>query len=97
MKKLGIIGGAGPLASALFYETLVHECYRLQYPLPEMLLLNYPFNRELTPEEKRENGATLHMELLHCLNTLETVGATVAILVCNTLHLELAKTPQGSV
>lgn len=97
MKKLGIIGGAGPLASALFYETLVHECYRLQRPLPEILLLNYPFNRGLTPEENRENGAVVQTELLHCLNALEAGGAAVAVLVCNTLHLELAKAPRGSV
>ena len=97
MKKLGIIGGAGPLASALFYETLVHECYRRQCPLPEIFLLNYPFNRGLTPAEKRENGAALQTELLHCLNALEAGGVSLAVLVCNTLHLELAKTPRGSV
>jgi aspartate racemase len=97
MKKLGIIGGAGPLASALFYETLVHESYRLQRLLPEILLLNYPFNRGLTPEEKLRDGSLVREELLHCLNALETGGASIAILVCNTLHLELAKLPRGSV
>lgn len=97
MKKLGIIGGAGPLASALFYETLVYESYRLQRPLPEILLLNYPFTRGLTPDEHQQNGAMVRRELLHCLKTLESGGVAVAVLVCNTLHVELAKTPQGSV
>lgn len=84
MKKLGIIGGAGPLASSLFYETLVQESYRLQCTLPEILLLNYPFCR----------GSTrLREELSHCLNVLEAAGAEVGVLVCNTLHLELINIP----
>lgn len=97
MKKLGIIGGAGPLASALFYETLVHESYRLGSPLPEIFLLNYPFNRGLTPQESQDNGAIVREELLHCLKVLEEAGAEVGVLVCNTLHLELANVPRGSV
>lgn len=97
MKKLGIIGGAGPLASALFYETLIHESYRLGCPIPEILLLNYPFNRGLTPEESRDNGIVVREELRHCLKALEAAGAEMGVLVCNTLHLELAKLPQGKV
>ncbi|MBA3237398.1 MAG: aspartate/glutamate racemase family protein [Parachlamydiaceae bacterium] len=97
MKKLGIIGGAGPLASALFYETLVQECYRLKRSLPEILLLNYPFTRGLTPEEKQINSVQSQKELSCCLDALEIGGAEVAVLVCNTLHLELAKVPQRSV
>lgn len=95
MKKLGIIGGAGPLASALFYETLVHECYRLQCPLPEIVLLNYPFQRGLTPEEKQKNGVMVRNELSYCIEALEASGAAVAVLVCNTLHLELRKLNRG--
>lgn len=97
MKKLGIIGGAGPLASALFYETLVCEAYRLKRPLPEILLLNYPFRRGLTPAEKRENGLAVREELLHCMRALEEGGATVGLLVCNTLHLELARLPERGI
>lgn len=97
MKKLGIIGGAGPLASALFYETLIHESYRLGRPIPEIFLLNYPFNRGLTPEESRDNGITVREELRYCLKALEAAGAEVGVLVCNTLHLELAIAPQGAV
>lgn len=91
MKKLGIIGGAGPLASALFYETLVHECYRLNGSLPEILLLNYPFTRLLKPEEKLQNSFRTQIELNYCLDALKMGGIEIAVLVCNTLHLELAK------
>ena len=97
MKKLGIIGGAGPLASALFYETLVHESYRLGQAPPEMLIINYPFHRGLTPKESQHNGGLVREELSHCLKALETGGATVGVLVCNTLHLELAHLPQEKV
>src|SRR5438067_1918922 len=97
MKKLGIIGGAGPLASALFYETLVHESYRLGRQLPETLLLNYPFNRGLTPTESERNCSLIRHELLHCMQSLERGGATVGVLVCNTLHLELARLTKGLV
>lgn len=96
MKKLGIIGGAGPLASALFYETLIHESYRLGQGIPEIFLLNYPFNRGLTPEESRENGSVVRQELDYCLKALESAGAELGVLVCNTLHLELSKAIQGS-
>jgi len=91
MKKLGVIGGAGPLASALFYATLVHECYRLKRSLPEMLLLNFPFNRGLTPEDSAMNGSIISKELTYCIQSLEKGGATLGLLICNTLHLELAK------
>jgi aspartate racemase len=90
MKKLGIIGGAGPLASALFYETLVHEIYRSQLPLPEIVLLNYPFERSQSQQQ-------LQCALSNCIQTLEEKGMQRAVLVCNTLHLELAKIGQGAV
>ncbi len=97
MKKLGIIGGAGPLASALFYETLVYESYQLRQPLPELLLLNYPFTRSLTPEEKQDIGSLCQQQLSDCLNQLGGSGVTTAILVCNTLHLDLAKISHGPI
>lgn len=97
MKKLGIIGGAGPLASALFYETLIHESYLQGRALPEILLLNYPFDRGLTPTESREHGLLVRKQLLHCLKALEAGGAAIGVLVCNTLHLELANAPHSTV
>ena len=97
MKKLGIIGGAGPLASVLFYETLVQESYRIGKQMPEILLLNYPFTRGLTQIEREKNGRVGGRELLYCIKALEEGGATVGVLVCNTLHLELSHFPQGRV
>jgi aspartate racemase len=86
MKKLGIIGGAGPLASALLYETLVRECYSQGVQVPEILLINYPFTRCLTLEERKENANILHRELQAAIRTLEHHGVDLGLLACNTLH-----------
>ena len=63
MKKLGIIGGAGPLASALLYETLIQESYALGRQVPEIVLINYPFSRGLSLEEGKNNEEIIHQEL----------------------------------
>ncbi|MBM3192732.1 MAG: hypothetical protein FJZ59_00675 [Chlamydiae bacterium] len=89
MKKLGIIGGAGPLASALFYQTLVQESYQMKRELPEIILLNYPFKREVLQEKR------LVEELTTCCKELERNNVFKAVLVCNTLHMELKKIKHG--
>jgi aspartate racemase len=93
MKKLGIIGGAGPLASALFYESLILEGYRQHHPLPKILLINYPFQRGLTHEEGMKNASHLQKALLDCIKTFKKAKIYSAILICNTLHLELKRLP----
>jgi len=97
MKKLGIIGGAGPLASALFYETLIHESYSLGRDVPEIVLLNYPFTRGLSLQEGRENELRLKDELNYCIQNLVNFGVEVAVLACNTLHLILKKLSHASI
>ncbi len=89
MKKLGIIGGAGPLASALLYETIIQESYTAGKKIPEIVLINYPFTRGLSLSERKENEKILQDELLYCLKTLNTSGVEMAVLACNTLHLFL--------
>lgn len=97
MKKLGIIGGAGPLASALLYETVVHEAYSLGCKIPEILLINYPFTRGLSQDEGRRNQQTLRSELLYCLEILADNGVKMALLACNTLHLTLKELNVGNI
>lgn len=89
MKKLGIIGGAGPLASALLYETLIQESYAMGRQIPEIVLINYPFTRGLSLEESKENEKTIHKELSYCIQILQGSGVELGILACNTLHLFL--------
>lgn len=91
MKKLGIIGGAGPLASALLYETVIQESYAVRRRIPEIILINYPFTRGLSCKEGKENEKTIHSELKYCIQFLAKNQVEVGVLACNTLHLFLKK------
>lgn len=93
MKKLGIIGGAGPLASSLLYETLIHESYALGRQVPEIVLINFPFTRGLSLDEGLANEKILEEELSHCIKILVKSGVETGVLACNTLHLILKKLP----
>lgn len=88
---IGIIGGAGPLASALLYQIIIEEHYRriqrgLQCPLPDILLLNHNFTKGLTIEESTANRTCLVSELEDCMQPLRKAGATKIYIACNTLH-----------
>jgi len=85
MKKIGIIGGAGPLASALFYQTLIEACLGFDEQ-PEIVLINYPFTRGLSKEESTAHFAILVQELQYCVDVLHLQGVEVFSIVCNTLH-----------
>lgn len=96
MEKLGIIGGAGPYASALFYQTMIQESYLQARSVPEILLMNYSFTRGLTTEENERNESLLLDELDYCVQTLERNEVKIGVLVCNTLHLYLRKLAKRS-
>ena len=83
---IGIVGGAGPLASALLYQLVVEEYYVRGIAQPEILLLNHSFPRGLTLEESIQNQARLEEELQACLELLIQAGASVVCIACNTLH-----------
>lgn len=97
MKKLGIIGGAGPLASALLYEALIHESYLRGIAVPEIVLINFPFTRGLSLEEGRINQVSLTDELDYCVKFLIKNEVEIGLLACNTLHLTLMNLPLGSI
>lgn len=97
MKKLGIIGGAGPLASSLLYEEVVRDCYQHGGLMPEMIVLNFPFSRLLTRQEAGSHRERVKAELSYCISQLEEMGAEVAVLACNTMHLLLRAIPHGSI
>jgi aspartate racemase len=89
---IGIIGGAGPLASALLYQLVVEESYLNQEGvLPEILLLNHSFPRGLTLEESSLNQTRLEEELQACIQLLVQAGASRVCIACNTLHGFLRK------
>lgn len=97
MKKIGIIGGAGPLASSLLYESIIRGCYEAKVTVPEMFILNFPFTRILTEKEKQSSSSIVTEELAYCVQCLERCGAEIGLLACNTLHLVLKQLPTSIV
>lgn len=97
MKKVGIIGGAGPLASALFYQTFIQESYLQVRQVPEILLINYPFTRGLTLAERQTNKTVLEDELSYCIKVLEKHQIEIGVIACNTLHQYLQRIPKTSI
>ena len=97
MTKLGIIGGAGPLASALLYETIIQNSLVLGRAIPEIILINFPFTRGLSLEEKKMNEKVIVDELNYCINLLLKMEVERAILACNTLHLFLKRLPHETI
>jgi len=94
--KIGIIGGAGPLASALLYRLVIEECYKKKKNLPEILLINFPFTRGLQSSESQQNHNILQEELSYCLDILRSNNIELAAIACNTLHFFLTKEMQRS-
>lgn len=87
MKKIGIIGGAGPEAGSLLFTTIV-RLYQQQgswkdNDFPQMVLLNYPFSEMLVQADKN----ILTQELQDAVNQLESIGCEIIVIACNTLHV----------
>lgn len=100
IKKIGIIGGAGPLASALLLENIVHECYKQgcknEAEFPEIVLLNNPFSIKLCKERTKDNRPLICDVLQSCVNRLVGDGAMLLAVVCNTFHLFLNEITTGN-
>ena len=85
-KTIGIIGGAGPMASAYLYQIIINICQKnyssVDYSeFPQIILISYPFIRG-NPEKTRE-------DLTSCLTKLKNANASVIGLACNSLHAYL--------
>lgn len=92
MKRLGIIGGLGPLASSLFYEKLVLMCYQYREDIPDLLLVNHPFTRDFCPkglEEGNSNEELIKKGFHRSLKILIKNEIKYAVMVCNSMHLYL--------
>jgi aspartate racemase len=82
-RAIGIVGGAGPVASAFLYNTIIEICQK-QYgssdynEFPEIILESYPFTRG--DKEKITHDISL------CLTKLKSAGAELFSLACNSFH-----------
>lgn len=87
-KKIGVIGGAGPLAGIYMIERMIkyaqttYGCYR-DSDFPEIILLSYPFSDMLCTQV---NAKKIRAELSACMDKLKNSGAEQIIIACNTLH-----------
>ncbi|HEY2810106.1 MAG TPA: aspartate/glutamate racemase family protein [Rhabdochlamydiaceae bacterium] len=90
-KTIGIVGGAGPMASAFLYTTILEICQK-QYKandydeFPEIVLVSYPFNRG--------NEETIREEISLCLSKLKTAGADLFCIASHSLHGFLPELPK---
>ena len=82
-RAIGIVGGAGPMASAFLYKTIIEKCQK-EYgandynEFPEIILESYPFTRG--DSEKIKQDISL------CLTKLKNAGADLFSIACNSFH-----------
>lgn len=86
--KIGIIGGAGAMAGALLFETIVEVAqkkYKATHDadFPFILLLNFPFSNMLSQENPKD---LIKDELKSCFDIFKKNDISVVAIACNTLH-----------
>ncbi|MFZ4773108.1 MAG: aspartate/glutamate racemase family protein [Chlamydiia bacterium] len=95
--KIGIIGGAGPIAGALLFEKIIESCQRKygcthDADFPYCLLLNYPFSDVLGSKIEQP---LIESQLHECFSTFSRNEITIVAIACNTLHAFLPSIPEN--
>lgn len=88
--RVGIIGGAGPMAGALLFQKIIQICQKLyccqaDADFPSITLLSYPFAQMLQNPDKRQKKL-LREQLNECLFNFYRNEVDIAAIACNTLH-----------
>lgn len=88
-KIIGILGGAGPLATAKFFSDIIAICqtkYKAEQDtdFPKIYLYNMPMDG--FDETGFANPLLVKNQLVHGVKTLESWGADFIVLPCNTIH-----------
>lgn len=88
--KIGIIGGAGPMAGVQLLQKIVQICQekygcKEDADFPYLVLLSYPFTDMLNNPDQ-EQKAQITQQLNSCLDQLLQMGIDSAAIACNTLH-----------
>ena len=89
-KTIGIIGGAGPMASAFLLSSIVSICQKVYNAndyneFPEIVLISYPFTRG-----KKE---AIQQELAACFSRLTKVGVHYVCIASHSFHGFLPEGP----
>lgn len=88
-KIIGILGGAGPLATAKFFSDIIDICqtkYKAEQDtdFPNIYLYNMPMDG--FDETGFADPKLVRNQLIHGVKTLESWGANFIVLPCNTIH-----------
>ena len=92
--KVGIIGGAGPMAGALLFQKIIRICQeeygcRNDEDFPYIMLLNFPFADMLSEGGSLSQGSLIKDQLKDCILRLQENEIEIAAIACNTLHESL--------
>jgi len=95
--RIGIIGGAGPMAGALLFEKIIEICQKKygcsrDSDFPYISLISYPFAEMLTAERNSQLIAT-HVE--ECFESFQSNDISIVAIACNTLHSFLPNLPKN--
>lgn len=88
-KVIGVLGGMGPESTAILYRAMITECQR-QYgavndeDYPEMFIYNLPIPDIVRGLERPKETVE---KLVSGTRKLESIGAEVIVMPCNTAHL----------
>ena len=90
-RSIGIIGGAGPMASCQLYQLIINKCQDTygsvqDADFPEINIISYPFAEMLTPSKATKNRTVLIKQLQSCFDRLAQQEAQITAIACNTLH-----------
>lgn len=88
-KIIGILGGAGPLATAKFFSDVIYICqtkYKAEQDtdFPKIYLYNMPMDG--FDETGFSDPLLVKKQLIEGVKTLEKWGANFIVLPCNTIH-----------
>lgn len=94
LPKIGIVGGAGPMAGLLLCQKIIQFCQetygcRDDADFPYLMLLSYPFADMLAAEQSPAQRNIIRKQLDECFETFSSLGITCGAIACNTLHAYL--------
>lgn len=87
LKKLGVIGGMGPKATALFYDGVIdHTVAESDQDHIDMIILNKTDIPDRTKAIISGDGQVVINALTDCATLLQKLGVSVIAMPCNTAH-----------
>jgi len=89
-KKIGILGGMGPEASANFYYKIIHYCQKEYQAVqdtdfPPMIIYSLPLSG--FDESGIVNKELVLQQLINGIDILKNAGCDFIVIPCNTVHL----------